>query len=946
MTQSLHSLKVQREISPSMVSYATTARISGPRGSQSTSRCTTSLVAGLHCPSLCCAAGLPPLSQRSQRRRTQQGNAFRRYNSAAEDHIETQTSTDTLIDYRRALASRKAFKEGGPDPPCVGFRSWTQLIIWSSLWKSLGFASKSFIPLSMLSSFTPFSTDTLHTGVWFHRHCYQRYPSTRLTAETASSTSRRLLDLIILQGPTCGVSDLPETDPLFCALLSIVEFDDLTRFHLGPGTTLGSNVYRVRIGNNHTLLHPGSLKRKLSSLLRPVRYGEVSYPSPPMSNPPSPPRLPQDHSATLASVSQPSTSSSITATSTLMPAVAIATSSLGPPFYEPAAQAPGNARSPPSFPPPTSAAAVATSSQSQPTSAAPTAWQPSAENEPSTRPTSSRGGRKSKAHVASACINCKRAHLSCDVNRPCARCVASGKQVWMSFDTCFDVQHKKRGRPRLREEGDFKVEQTLPEARPTTAIPSGSSDPSTRPLAATRPRRAESFRSLRSQGSDSSGAVASPTYPLPPPPTATRPTFDFHYHPIAPSVQHGYEVPTVFLDLDLVIIKANMPYRHIMVGGREVAGRQLSDIAMPMDGESFQAIRARLRAEREAREPVYMPPIVQPGQDPLNGALEADVERYTQGFDDRTYNWTQTQMGHAAVTFPARVRLAKANAFFVAVTLPTFRPVEPPPPPPLYARMPAAMPLQTQSSDGYTTTRPFATHSAPASAYTPFPAASPLMAPLRSIGHQSNRSYPPPQPTLPYQQQTQPQSLQQPTQPHAIYQPPPSGTPRLPVAEPPTETTAFTPRSAARELPGASSTHSAMQLPPIIGSSAHPPTTRIETPPAGPAKDPWTRTKAKVHLGNDNEWVSMMCFIVDEWISHAYSERYNSTTTLSRGAAISFQHQHHYIRHRWYIHQSGFRARHSEKRWQHIIHLPFLHDVGLQIWPQWQLIKLRDQCDK
>jgi hypothetical protein len=42
---------------------------------------------------------------------------------------------------------------------------------------------------------------------------------------------------------------------------------------------------------------------------------------------------------------------------------------------------------------------------------------------------SARGARKSKTHVASACVNCKRAHLSCDVQRPCARCVASGKQV-------------------------------------------------------------------------------------------------------------------------------------------------------------------------------------------------------------------------------------------------------------------------------------------------------------------------------------------------------------------------------------------------------------------------------------------------------------------------------------------------------------------------------------
>lgn len=37
--------------------------------------------------------------------------------------------------------------------------------------------------------------------------------------------------------------------------------------------------------------------------------------------------------------------------------------------------------------------------------------------------------RRNKAHVASACVNCKRAHLSCDVQRPCTRCVTSGKEV-------------------------------------------------------------------------------------------------------------------------------------------------------------------------------------------------------------------------------------------------------------------------------------------------------------------------------------------------------------------------------------------------------------------------------------------------------------------------------------------------------------------------------------
>lgn len=37
--------------------------------------------------------------------------------------------------------------------------------------------------------------------------------------------------------------------------------------------------------------------------------------------------------------------------------------------------------------------------------------------------------RRPKAHVASACVNCKRKHLRCDATRPCRRCVQAGKEV-------------------------------------------------------------------------------------------------------------------------------------------------------------------------------------------------------------------------------------------------------------------------------------------------------------------------------------------------------------------------------------------------------------------------------------------------------------------------------------------------------------------------------------
>ncbi|GAK67772.1 uncharacterized protein PAN0_021d6001 [Moesziomyces antarcticus] len=58
---------------------------------------------------------------------------------------------------------------------------------------------------------------------------------------------------------------------------------------------------------------------------------------------------------------------------------------------------------------------------------------------PSAEEPSPAARKPAKAHVPSACLNCKRAHLACDVGRPCRRCINLGKS-----DTCIDVQHKKR----------------------------------------------------------------------------------------------------------------------------------------------------------------------------------------------------------------------------------------------------------------------------------------------------------------------------------------------------------------------------------------------------------------------------------------------------------------------------------------------------------------------
>ncbi|KAJ6099478.1 hypothetical protein N7467_001013 [Penicillium canescens] len=108
--------------------------------------------------------------------------------------------------------------------------------------------------------------------------------------------------------------------------------------------------------------------------------------------------------------------------------------------------------------------------------------------------------RRTKAHVASACVNCKKKHLGCDPARPCRRCVLAGKA-----STCVDVTHKKRGRPPLKAEDSSLRSYTTHLENP--AIPAEA-----QPAMQTRRtamHRATSSRELRPM-TDLQGLDASP----------------------------------------------------------------------------------------------------------------------------------------------------------------------------------------------------------------------------------------------------------------------------------------------------------------------------------------------------------------------------------------------------------------------------------------------------
>jgi len=291
----------------------------------------------------------------------------------------------------------------------------------------------------------------------------------------------------------------------------------------------------------------------------------------------------------------------------------------------------------------------------------------------------------------------------------------------------------------------------------------------TRPIAATRQRRAESFRSIHSMTSEESSSYGPPTpsfLPRPPVPFQTPLSFQSPAYQIT-SPPMEPEVPTALLDLDFVIIRANASFQQIMADDRDLTRTRLHEIAAPADSESFMSIRARLRGEREARQPSYLPPIVSSGEDPLGGVLDRDVESLTRGFSDYTYQWVQLKSGpRGAQTFPARVRLAKAATYFAVVSLPSFRPIERPPPPPPQqgaSHYSFGPPLPSADEAMRQRRRPSLTHSAPSSMFQPTEMAHPQPRHVHTRAPSFSRNFPPLQLQYPSQashQQQHPQPQQ------------------------------------------------------------------------------------------------------------------------------------------------------------------------------------------
>ncbi|KAI5812941.1 hypothetical protein BZA77DRAFT_131925 [Pyronema omphalodes] len=196
--------------------------------------------------------------------------------------------------------------------------------------------------------------------------------------------------------------------------------------------------------------------------------------------------------------------------------------------------------------------------------------------------------RRPKSHVASACVNCKKAHLACDTRRPCPRCVGLGKQ-----DTCVDVQHKKRGRPRLRDDHRSHSFEIAAMARPGGNVTSPSS-PSIAPSF-----RPSTHRILKSQ-------AESPRFSRRPSLTPREDILGHHSHgsyfdPRPSSRPSRMHMPTLsnataFLTVDWEFIKSSGGIGELLgYAANELdCQKDLFSIVLETDFEKLKQLRQRI----------------------------------------------------------------------------------------------------------------------------------------------------------------------------------------------------------------------------------------------------------------------------------------------------------------------------------------------------------------
>jgi hypothetical protein len=253
--------------------------------------------------------------------------------------------------------------------------------------------------------------------------------------------------------------------------------------------------------------------------------------------------------------------------------------------------------------------------------------------------------------------------------RPCSRCLSNGKE-----EACIDVQHKKRGRPRLRDDREPRFDtgrfahppdQTIRRPISLYTPPSAPPIPFEDPL-----RRSQSNRVLKSH----------PSEPIAPRFIERGSMVDANIFPAPLAIATQAPEPVAFLTIgELEVVKASstfidatMSNTQSVLGYRSqpIVGRKLVDMITPPERDRVVALCKALQNEQMTKEPNYLPPIY--GRDEEERVIKSQpfsaesVSRYQL---DRQDFFTFVAADGQPRPHSVRVGLAKDDSIYFVVLL-------------------------------------------------------------------------------------------------------------------------------------------------------------------------------------------------------------------------------------------------------------------------------------
>ncbi|KXH40425.1 hypothetical protein CNYM01_09971 [Colletotrichum nymphaeae SA-01] len=277
--------------------------------------------------------------------------------------------------------------------------------------------------------------------------------------------------------------------------------------------------------------------------------------------------------------------------------------------------------------------------------------------------------------------------------RPCSRCTSNGKE-----DACVDVQHKKRGRPRLRDDREARYGPSTyqhPQDAAAAAAAAARRPPLSHYSAGTPIsgyddpiRGSHSYRVLKSQ----------PSEPIAPRYLDRAPMGDANLYGQPSSLASGAPEPVIFLTTELEIARASPAFADA-VGIPNVRGRSLFDIVVPTEREKLQSHQRQIQEERTRKDPVYLPPIFgRQEQERVFDSLRFEADEISRFQLDRQDFFVFAASDGQPRSYSVRLGLAKRESIYFIVLLINAAPRYPYPSPSPHAReVPYPYPPQQQA---------------------------------------------------------------------------------------------------------------------------------------------------------------------------------------------------------------------------------------------------------